>query len=320
LILAAMMKEMIDEFKQLLPGSRRRLPFAKFEVDVFQELEFRCGVIIKGVHGKVKKKVFDRFDVCMIDESDGRSVMIRSNVNSDGDLRIFGYLVEFVLCELAKTPHPKSVDILASIQTWLEFSKSTRKKLSRSKQIGLFGELWFLETLIDSMPAVNHLDGWTGPDGSPVDFSFGEGLGVEVKSRLQPFKDWLGITSAAQLDNALPRLHIIVCDFVPTDSGFNLRETVENLKNKFETFDERFRFLDALAKVGYDHFAEYSNFFRVKHFGMFALDARSEGFPILKKPEDLRIDRVKYEINTWSLDRLNPEITYSIIRNQLGLN
>ena len=315
-----MMKEMIDQFKQLIPGSRRRLPFNQFDVDVFQEEEFRCGVIIKGVQGKVRHKKFDHFDIGTFDELGGRVFQIRSNVDSDGELKIFGFLVEFVLSELAKTSRPKSVDILSSIQKWLEFSKSRENTLSRSKQIGLLGELWFLETLMNELPMVNHLEGWTGPNGAPVDFSFGADLGVEVKARVQPFKDWIGISSVAQLDNLLPDLHLIVYDFVPTDTGETLRDKVESVKAKFRNLDESFVFLESLAKVGYDHFVGYSNLVKVKHFGVFALDVRTEGFPLLKKPADVRIDKIKYEINIRNLEKLDIDITHSMIRNQLELD
>jgi hypothetical protein len=315
-----MTKEMIDRFKQLVPGSRRRLPFKKFDVDVFQDEELRCGVIIKGVQGQLKHKAYERFDVGTYDEVSGRALKIRSNVDSDDELRIFGYLIEFVLAELAKTPRPKSVDIRSNIQKWLTFSKSTKKSLSRSKQIGLMGELWFLEALMEEMPNVNHLDGWTGPEGFPVDFSFGESFGVEVKSRLQPFKDWLSISSTSQLDNSLPDLHLVVYDFVPTDGGINLKEKVDEVKGKFSTLDEEFAFLDSLSKVGYEHHEQYSNLVKVKYFGVFSLDVRVEDFPLLKKPMDIRIDKVKYDINILNLERLDTEVTHSIIRNRLELD
>ena len=315
-----MMKEMIERFKELVPGSRKRLPFNKFDVDVFLDEECNCGVIMKGVQGLVRYKAYERFNVATFDEVDGRVLRIRSNVDSDDELRIFGYLIEFVLAELAKSPRPKSEDVLSSIQKWLTFSTSTKKTISKSKQIGLIGELWFLESLIDQMPMVNHLDGWTGPEGFPIDFSFGESFGVEVKSRLQPFKDWITISSASQLDNSLPNLHLVVYDFVPTDGGVDLHEKVNAVKGKFRTMDEEFSFLDSLAKAGYEHHVLYSNLVKVKYYGVFSLDARESGFPLLKKPMDVRIDKVKYEINILNLEKLDAEVTHSMIRNRLVLD
>lgn len=311
---------MIEEFAKLVPGAKKLLPLRKFEVYVFKEEALKCGVNIRGVQGQIKAKSYDHFDIGTASDGDIRVFKIQSNVETDEELKVFSYLIEFVLSELSKSSVPKTKEILASIQTWLEFSKSKKRTLSKSKQIGLLGELIFLETLMERFPEVNHLEGWAGPDGSPIDFLFGEKMGVEVKSRIQPFKDWVSISSTSQLDNSLPELHLAVFDFVPTDSGFNLKDKIEVVKAKFNSMDEQHLFLAALEKAGYNQFPGYSNLLKVRLFRSFSLDSRVEGFPILTKPSDLRIDKVKYDIHIGDQEQLDLELTYSKIRNQWESN
>ena len=311
---------MFEEFIKLVPGAQKMLPLRKFEVYIFQEEPLVCGIVIRGVQGSIKAKAYDHFDVVTYDEVVSRVLRIRSNVESEDQLRIFSYMIEYILAQLSMTDLPKTSSILLSIENWLKFSKSKKKKISKSKQIGLLGELCFLESLMDQLPEMNHLEGWAGPHGAPVDFLFSESFGVEVKSRIQPFKDWISISSTSQLDNAIPEMHLMIHDFVPTDLGFTLWDKVEAVKARIGTFDEQHAFLRALEKVGYQHFLTYSNLLKVRVFKVFSLDARVHDFPMLKKPVDPRVAKVKYDIHISSQEQLKPEITHSKIRSQLELS
>ena len=312
--------KMFEEFIKLVPGAQKMLPLRKFEVFIFQERPLKCGVMIRGVQGNIHGKSFDRFDVVTYDDAVSRVLRIRSNVESEDELRIFSYMIEYILAQLSMSDYPKTSSILVSIENWLKFSKSKKKKISQSKQIGMLGELCFLESLMDLLPEINHLRGWAGPNGAPVDFLFSEKFGVEVKSRIQPFKDWISISSTSQLDNGIPELHLMIHDFIQTDLGFSLWDKVEALKNRFSTLDGQHAFLTALEKVGYHHFFRYSNLVKVRIFKVFSLDARVQGFPMLKRPADARIAKVKYDIHIANQEELDAGITYSKIRSQLELS
>lgn len=308
---------MFEHFVKLVPGAQKMLPLRKFEVIIFQEKPLVCGIVIRGVKGSIKAKAYDHFDVVTYDEVMSRVLRIRSKVESEDQLRIFSYMIEYILAQLSISDDLKTSSILVSIDNWMKFSKS-KKKISKSKQIGLLGELCFLESLMDQLPEMNHLEGWAGPKGAPVDFLFSERLGVEVKSRIQPFKDWISISSTSQLDNAIPELHLVVHDFVQTDLGFTLWDKVEAVKAKFGTYDEQHTFLTVLENVGYQHYFSYSNLIKVRVFKVFSLDTRVQNFPILKKPVDVRIAKVKYDIHISNQEQLDVGFTYSKIRSQLG--
>ena len=309
---------MFEEFIKLVPGAQKMLPLRKYEVYIFQEEPLVCVIVILGVKGSIKAKAYDHFDVVTYDEVVSRVLRIRSNVESEDQLRIFSYMIEYILAQLSMTDHPKTSSILLSIENWLKFSKSKKKKISKSKQIGLLGELCFLESLMDQLPEMNHLEGWAGPHGAPVDFLFSETFGVEVKSRIQPFKDWFNWLNVSV--ETPSEMHLMIHDFVPTDLGFTLWDKVEAVKARIGTFDEQHAFLKALEKVGYQHFLRYANLLKVRAFKVFSLDARVHDFPMLKKPVDARIAKVKYDIHISNQEQLNPEITHSKIRSQLELS
>lgn len=66
-----------------------------------------------------------------------------------------------------------------AIRAWRELLKE-RARLSSEEEVGLWGELWFLDHLLGAGYDAA-LDAWTGPRGDPHDFRFGK-IEVEVKT------------------------------------------------------------------------------------------------------------------------------------------
>lgn len=93
---------------------------------------------------------------------------------------------------------------LARIRAWQEFmDRHNEGMLSAEAEQGLFGELFFLDTLIQSgVPARTILDAWQGPLDGLHDFSFGTG-GIEVKTTLSANGFPATVSSLEQLDDSL---------------------------------------------------------------------------------------------------------------------
>jgi hypothetical protein len=75
------------------------------------------------------------------------------------------------------------MDVLSAIRRSIRlFRKLTRSALglSREHQLGLFGELWVLNRLLDARPS-DALASWVGPQGEAHDFRF-DGIELEVKT------------------------------------------------------------------------------------------------------------------------------------------
>ena len=132
---------------------------------------------------------------------------------------------------------------------WLHFLKHKRvRRLSRSRIIGLYGELTVLrEILFGSVGVDDAVRAWTGPDGSFQDFQF-PGVAIEVKALSSTQPQRLAISSERQLDDrglgALVLAHLSI--EVRQASGRTLPDLITEIDGILdghpaarEQFDER---------------------------------------------------------------------------------
>jgi len=89
----------------------------------------------------------------------------------DSSLVIFSALAEFVLERTNKIRGLLSFDTIHSlVEEWRSFIQGRSEKLSTAVQLGLFGELLFLQELISKKNEELGIISWTGPEKSKVDF------------------------------------------------------------------------------------------------------------------------------------------------------
>jgi hypothetical protein len=95
---------------------------------------------------------------------------------------------------------------LARIRAWQDFMRrSGDGVLSTEAEVGLFGELIFLQDLIAiGLPAISAIEAWHGPLDGVQDFYFGSGA-IEVKSSVSQSRFPANIGSLDQLDDSLIR-------------------------------------------------------------------------------------------------------------------
>ena len=123
-----------------------------------------------------------------------------------------------------------------------------------------------------------------------------------------------------QLDNDLPEQHLVVCDFLPSDTGKTLKEVIDEIITKLNDHDKTNNFIEKLRKGKFDYFTNYSNLIKVTLFQKTIYNTKSDSFPKLKKQDDVRIDRIKYDININGITTITYDDTIATIRNQLELN
>ncbi|MDC0297493.1 PD-(D/E)XK motif protein, partial [Crocinitomicaceae bacterium] len=169
-------------------------------------------------------------------------------------------------------------------------------------------------------PESNQFNNWHGPEGAKIDFIFSNKFGLEVKSRIQPFKDWISISSAEQLDNDLEGQHMAVCDFLQSDTGQTLKRFTSEVMVVLNDHDKVNELIEKFRKVGYDYFADYSNLIKVSLFRQTYYDTKDVAFPVLIKGADLRIDKIKYDININGLKPIEFTDTLANVRSQLAQN
>lgn len=123
---------------------------------------------------------------------------------------------------------------LARIRAWQEFMKhNSCGVLSPNTEIGLYGELIILASLLDyGLPAKNILDAWRGPRNEIHDFKIGTGA-IEVKTTIAKNGFPATISSLEQLDDSYANpLCLIGVRLQPDPQGLTLGEQVDALERR----------------------------------------------------------------------------------------
>lgn len=192
--------------------------------------------------------------------------------------------------------------LLSRVRSWQEFMRKGLQALSPEAEIGLIGELSFLNALLDAgLPAPLAVEAWVGPLNGVQDFKIGTGA-VEVKATISTQGFPAKIGSLEQLDDSLSRpLFLAGARLSLRDSGMNLPEFAlsakEALKGDVEALG---MFADRLLAAGYHeaHADRYPRRFTLE--GTRVVEV-GEGFPrIVPGTVPVGIRRVVYEID---LDR-----------------
>jgi hypothetical protein len=113
-----------------------------------------------------------------------------------------------------------AIAVLSRIERWRALLDGGRASLDRNALRGLIAELVVLENeVMTVLPAFDAVAAWTGPDGSPQDFTLPGGLRLEVKA-IGPSAATVAIHGLDQLDPGPDRLTLIVVRLldVPAES------------------------------------------------------------------------------------------------------
>jgi len=309
--------KIINQFRRLQAGSKIALKYRKYPTDVFCGNErFDYGIEILVSSKKSVNKEYEKFTLSTEQRGENKAVIIRSLVENEDELKVFAYLIEYVLFELGKKDNASPIAVKKYIEDWLYFSRGKGTEISLAKQVGLIGELTIFSELVKEFPETNQFNSWQGPEGAKIDFIFSDKFGLEVKSRIQPFKDWISISSVEQLDNDLEGQHLAVCDFLPSETGQTLKQITAEVMTLLNDHDKVNELIEKLRKVGYDYFTDHSNLIKVVLFRQTYYDTKDKAFPVLKKVPDLRIDKIKYDINISNLETIKFTDTLAIVRSQ----
>ena len=123
------------------------------------------------------------------------------------------------------------------LRDWSElFKRKGKIGLTRNEVIGLWGELYTLESILQSNIANDALivQGWRGPNGDQRDIGFNKNR-VEIKSQLSTQTISLRITSLDQLDDGGNNLKLVLNRISPSDKGFSVVELTQRLFERFES-------------------------------------------------------------------------------------
>lgn len=210
------------------------------------------------------------------------------------------------LCKVASEVkrEDKAVDSFYNrLLYWQYFLKrNSEDRLSKEEQIGLAGELLFLEkNILSQYNALDSINFWTGSDGDVQDFFIG-GKRIEVKTCLSPSKNEINISSLQQLYDAECSIYLVVAYIgmaaVDSRDAFSLCSLANRVAERLnkENAQAHELFIKKLAAVGMFLDGTYSDTFYVANkFKGYRVQGN---FPRIT-PEDVKegIAKVKYIVS-----------------------
>ncbi|MHB8160258.1 MAG: PD-(D/E)XK motif protein [Thermoleophilia bacterium] len=153
--------------------------------------------------------------------------------------------------------------------------------LTPERQRGLFGEIWFLNELLDhGIECSDTLSAWKGWEPGTKDFEH-EGYALEVKTTLTKEPRKVKISSELQLnDKGLLSLYLLILTMNQTGGGGEtLVQIVERLRKRFSCHRGcKVSFEHAIHEAGYldAHSSRYKSTFTIMTSELFRVE---EGFP-----------------------------------------
>lgn len=205
-------------------------------------------------------------------------------------LDMFGLMAADLLgtTEAARASSPSDesklcAQFIARVRSWQRFmEKPSDGRLTADEEVGLFGELLFLERCLDAgIELEAMLDLWLGPQNGLRDFMGGD-FAVEVKSTVAVNGFPSRIASLEQLDNAdVADLRLVAQRLALQEAGSTLPAKVAAMRQRVdaalaETFERRLRF----AGYADAHEGFYTRRFALADVRAFEIDA---AFPRLSR-------------------------------------
>jgi len=167
---------------------------------------------------------------------------------------IFAIMVVDVLRTLETVVGGPRQDVLElfldRVREWQTFMGKTHRPLSPDAQIGLFGELWMLERLLETPLGVSALECWRGPLRAAQDFHVRDGA-IEVKSTVRTGSFLARINSIEQLDGDKAPIFLCALRLEETPDGISLVDLVSRLRTQFMQAGNSRGFEALLMVMGY---------------------------------------------------------------------
>ena len=187
--------------------------------------------------------------------------------------------------------------------SWKRMFYSRDKALNEQQVMGLIGELSYLNDFAFKKYGYSKaLLGWSGPEPTNKDFSFGENW-YEIKT-LSSSRDAISISSIEQLDSEYDGELIVYGLQKMSESfdGVSLNKLVKTTLDKLETSADKDLFMYKLEQVGYAFDERYDALVYTVDF----VNRYTVGFNfprIEKNSLPLGINRVRYDISLESIER-----------------
>jgi Putative PD-(D/E)XK family member, (DUF4420) len=239
---------------------------------------------------------------------------------AEGSLDIFTVMTADVLrcLDAAGTTNSRELAqlFIGRVEDWQTFMARKRRPLSPENQLGLMGEMWFLDRLRRTSLGHAALDCWQGPLHAPQDFYIGGGA-VEIKSSLAGGTFLAKINSIEQLDTERNPAFLAGLRFEVADDGTDLVGMIEHLRESMALAGLLRVFEGLLLVSGYqdEHSEHYRRKLRLVEGRAFKVD---DGFPCLRRATvPVQIRKVVYTLDIDALEQ--PPLKFDEILSTFGL-
>jgi hypothetical protein len=216
---------------------------------------------------------------------------------------LFIVLCEDIISEVIKSQTEKEAVLRLKnrIVKWQKmFAQSKRGLMSLNQQTGLFGELFWMRELLDTLPPQSVINAWSGGQGEQ-DFVF-KGLAIEIKTTLKKSNsNFVTINGENQLDNTLLDSLYIAIIKLRKEADYEL--TLSNLVSQIRIliqndYDLLNNFISKLFDYGYseEHLDEYSKFgYQIRDRAVYKVN---DSFPKITNSQlPVEIEKVEYNLD-----------------------
>ena len=180
----------------------------------------------------------------MLEEGPALVLSLEDDLKRD----LFASLCADILAYASSEGSGSSIEaVIARVEAWQAFLRSTTGHMTRSETIGLIGELCVLRAILEKEPSL--LATWRAPNDGIHDFEH-LGMALEVKTTLGAGSR-IKIASLAQLDDVgLEQLRLVLVRLLETPDGECIDDLATSISSLFTNPEDRRQFSIALLRRG----------------------------------------------------------------------
>ena len=267
----------------------------------------RDGFLTLRYDGDFKKTKISSGDVLKVQHyknSDNDNCAVLFSYNSNKNYSLFYSFCEDLIYSTSNCDPNDGYRLLVDrYLSWKKMFSSHNKSLNEQQVMGLIGELSYLNDFAFKKYGYSEaLLGWSGPEPTNKDFSFGENW-YEIKT-LSSSRDAISISSIEQLDSEYDGELVVYGLQKMSESfdGVSLNKLVKTTLDKLETSVDKDLFMYKLEQVGYALDERYDALVYTVDFN----NRYTVGFDfprIEKNSLPLGVNRVRYDISLESIER-----------------
>lgn len=199
------------------------------------------------------------FSVTLVEDDHGESgwkwIALGRRASANPDL--FTMMAVDVIGAVEESSHlPEdrlAARLVDRVRAWQEFmQRSGSGLLSPDEELGLFGEVLMLRTLLEKgMPPAAAVQAWQGPVGGCQDFAINTG-GIEVKSSASGGRFIARVSSLEQLDDSTRNpIFVAAMSLAGDEAGQTLGECISHVRSQLDGDSALDMFTVRLLHAGY---------------------------------------------------------------------